>query len=229
MMRESLLYRLHSNGLVPGVEIDKNRFKEVYKSKFGKARIFKILSVSEESKEWVKQNRKCDAPGSWFCPGQYPPGLQKVLREKKDFKQLEDFNAKTEADDDYQRKYFEHLNDPQKAARRAQRKEKKDAEDKKTTLSENDIKEINMKWEDNDITSALFGFVRDNDVYSIKSIVESTPQYAHMRSKDGRGPMFWAHEHGRKEIVSLLKSIGVSEKLRDKDGITPLELKDDEL
>jgi len=33
MMSESLLYRLHSNGLIPGVEVDKNRFKEVYKSK----------------------------------------------------------------------------------------------------------------------------------------------------------------------------------------------------
>lgn len=39
---------------------------------------------------------------------------------------------------------------------------------------------------------------------------------------------WWAHEHGRKEIISLLKSVGVSEKLRDKDGITPLELNEDE-
>jgi hypothetical protein len=40
---------------------------------------------------------------------------------------------------------------------------------------------------------------------------------------------WWAHEHGRKEIISLLKSVGVSEKLQDKDGITPLELNEDEL
>ncbi len=109
MMAASLLYRLHSNGLVPGVDVDKNRFKDVYMSEHGLVRIYKVLSVSKESKEWVLNNRVCDAPGSWFCPGQYPPGLQKVLKEKKDFKQLEDFNAKTEADDEYQRKYFEHL------------------------------------------------------------------------------------------------------------------------
>ena len=77
-MEASLLYRLHSNGIVPGVDVDKNRFKEVYKSKYGKVRIYKILSVSKESKEWVKNNLVCDAPGSWFCKGQYPPGLQKV-------------------------------------------------------------------------------------------------------------------------------------------------------
>ena len=188
MMRESLLFKLHSGGLVPGVEVDKNRFKEVYKSKYGKVRIYRVLSVSKESKEWVKNNRRCDAEGSWYCPGQYPPGLQKVLKDKKDFKQLEDFNAKSEADDDYQRKYFEHLNDPQKAAA-ARRAQKKGTEAKKMTLSQNEIKQINLKWENNDITSTLFGLVRDNDVDSFKSIVQSTPHYVHMRSKDGRGPM----------------------------------------
>ena len=109
MLAASLLYRLHSNGIAPGVDVDKNRFREVYKSKYGKVRIYKILSVSKESKEWVLNNRVCDAPGSWYCRGQYPPGLQKVLKEKKDFAQLEDFNAKRESDDEYQRKYFEHL------------------------------------------------------------------------------------------------------------------------
>jgi len=109
MLEASLLYRLHSNGIAPGVDVDKNRFKEVYKSKYGKVRIYKVLSVSNESKEWVLNNRVCDAPGSWFCRGQYPPGLQKVLKEKKDFAQLEDFNAKRESDEEYQRKYFEHL------------------------------------------------------------------------------------------------------------------------
>jgi dolichyl-diphosphooligosaccharide--protein glycosyltransferase len=66
------------------------------------------MSVSEESKEWVMNNRQCDAPGSWFCPGQYPPALEKVLAEKKDFAQLEDFNRGS-ADAEYQKQYFENL------------------------------------------------------------------------------------------------------------------------
>ena len=76
MMRESMLFKLHSHGLQPGVVADPNRFKEQFSSRFGKCRVFKILSVSKESKEWVAdpKNRLCDAPGSWFCPGQYPPG-----------------------------------------------------------------------------------------------------------------------------------------------------------
>ena len=86
------------------------RFKEVFSSRYGKCRIFKILSVSRESKKWVAnpENRVCDVPGSWFCRGQYPPALTKILAEKKDFIQLEDFNKK-DADAEYQQQYFEDL------------------------------------------------------------------------------------------------------------------------
>ena len=84
------------------------RFRPVFSSKYGKVRIFKIMSVSQESKEWVLNNRKCDAPGSWYCPGQYPPALRKILKDKKDFGQLEDFNVKA-TDEEYQRQYFENL------------------------------------------------------------------------------------------------------------------------
>ena len=89
--------------------IDLCSFRQVFHSKYGKVRIFKILSVSKESKDWVENNRLCDAPGSWYCPGQYPPALQKILKEKKDFAQLEDFNVKGEGDEEYQKQYFENL------------------------------------------------------------------------------------------------------------------------
>ena len=84
-------------------------FKEVFSSKHGKVRIFKVLKVSQESKEWVENNKLCDAPGSWYCRGQYPPALQKILKQKKDFKQLEDFNVQGEDDAEYQKAYFENL------------------------------------------------------------------------------------------------------------------------
>merc|ERR1712028_315636 len=57
MMVESLLFKLHSAGMNEGVEVDPNRFKEVFRTKYGRVRIFKILSVSEASKKWVSNNR----------------------------------------------------------------------------------------------------------------------------------------------------------------------------
>jgi ribosome biogenesis SPOUT family RNA methylase Rps3 len=43
-MEASLLYKLHSNGIAPGVEVDKNRFREVFRSKYMKVRIYKVRS-----------------------------------------------------------------------------------------------------------------------------------------------------------------------------------------
>lgn len=230
MMADSLLFRLHSNGIVPWADVDKNRFKEVYKSSHGLVRIYKVLSVSQESKEWVLNNRVCDAPGSWFCPGQYPPGLQKVLREKKDFKQLEDFNKKTEADDEYQQKYFEHLSDPQKATKRAMVNEEQNIINAPAEpLTKEKIKEINQRWEDNQIMSLLYEMITNKQLDQLQALLRDQPAYAHMRSKDGRGPMWWAHEFGRPLMIQILKSHGVSEKLRDKNGITPLDLSNGEL
>ena len=90
----------------PGVELDPNRWQHAYTSKYGKVRIFKVKSVSKKSKDWVADpaNRVCDAPGSWYCTGQYPPALQSFISQRRDFKQLEDFNVKKDA---HSKKYHE--------------------------------------------------------------------------------------------------------------------------
>jgi dolichyl-diphosphooligosaccharide--protein glycosyltransferase len=75
LMAQSLLYKLVSfQGAVA-----KERFEEVYTSKYRKVRIYKVVNVSDKSKQWAADpaNRLCDAPGSWYCPGQYPPALAK--------------------------------------------------------------------------------------------------------------------------------------------------------
>lgn len=94
--------------------------------------------------------------------------------------------------------------------------------------TEEQIKLINQRWEDNQVTSELFELIKRNDADSMALVLENQPLYAHFRSKDGRGPMWWAHEHGHTNIINLLKGHGVSENLRDKDGMTPLDLADDE-
>jgi len=105
MMRESFLYNLHSQSIKPGVTVDVTKFREVYRSKYGKVRVYKLLDVDLESKMWAAdpKNRICDVEGGWFCRGQYPPALKKVLSQKQDFAQLEDFN-RNNMDEDYQKK-----------------------------------------------------------------------------------------------------------------------------
>ena len=111
MMNASMLYKMHSHGK-PGVKVDPNRFRFVFQSKYNKVRIFKVLKVSRKSKQWIADpaNRVCDAPGSWYCTGQYPPALAKVLAKRKSFKQVHDWNTKsTKADKKYQEEYHRRM------------------------------------------------------------------------------------------------------------------------
>ncbi|CAE7947325.1 STT3B, partial [Symbiodinium sp. KB8] len=96
MMAASFLYKAVRHNIDEGVRLDGKLFQEVHTTKHGLMRIFKVLGVSEESKKWVADpaNRKCDAEGSWYCVGQYPPSLHKLISKRKNFAQLEDFNRK---------------------------------------------------------------------------------------------------------------------------------------
>merc|ERR1711904_437711 len=113
MMAESLLYKLHENEKQgKGQLVNASLFQEVYRSKYDMVRIFKVKKVSKESKAWLADpaNRKCDAPGSWYCPGQYPPALDKLFEKKKDFAQREDINKKrSKEDEQYQKEYHERM------------------------------------------------------------------------------------------------------------------------
>ena len=86
-MRQSLLYRLHSYGKATDVE-PLEKYEEVFQSKNSMVRIWKVLEVDEESKEYVRSgaNRRCDA-GGWYCPGVYPEALEDVLKGKVDYQQ----------------------------------------------------------------------------------------------------------------------------------------------
>jgi len=112
MMEKCLLYKMVKYG-EPGIPpLNPKLFKHVMDSKYGKVRIFKIMNVSLKSKKWVADpaNRICDAPGSWYCTGQYPPALASLIAKRKAFRQLEDFNAAKDKDaDDYQNEYHKRM------------------------------------------------------------------------------------------------------------------------
>jgi dolichyl-diphosphooligosaccharide--protein glycosyltransferase len=243
MMAASFLFKLHSHNLHPSTQVDPNRFREVFRSKYGKVRIYKILGVSQESKEWVANpaNRICDVEGGWFCRGQYPPALQEVLRSKKDFSQLEDFNKKVkdEEDDEYLKQYFEDLANPENAKKRAQKSEeqrrrqqesssKKDvnppSRSKARKLSPEEIAGIYNTYVDSEDTTRMWKLISTNNVEEISDWLEYDPKMAFLRSADGRGPMWWAYEFRNEPIVKLLIKHGVSYKDVDKYGKTPLDM-----
>lgn len=98
MMEKSLLYKLVEHNNKEGVRVNEKLFKHVHTTKHGLLRIYEVQNVSQESKQWIAdpKNRICDAPGSWYCVGQYPPALHKLISKRRNFAQIEDFNKKGE-------------------------------------------------------------------------------------------------------------------------------------
>lgn len=91
-------------------------------------------------------------------------------------------------------------------------------------LSEETIDVINQVWQDNEVTSAVYDIIAVDDFESMRELLSKMPEVAHVRSKDGRGPIFWAHEKGRTRFVNALKKLGVRDDVKDAEGRTPLDM-----
>lgn len=218
MMENSLLYQLHSHEMRPGVRVDGNRFKHVFSSKYGKVRIFKVMSVSQESKDWVADpaNKICDAPGSWYCTGQYPPALDKLIARRVSFAQLEDFNVNKDAaakkkSERYNKEYMKRMEGGSGGGSSGY-KPSLDSVTKK-------------QWADTADTNKMFKLIGGKKTEELARVLAKDPNLAKIRSSDGRGPLWWAHEVGDQKIIQLLKKHGARDDQRDAKGVKPSESK----
>ena len=60
---------------------------------------------------------------------------------------------------------------------------------------------------------------------NIDGWLSQDPDAVHMRSEDGRGPLWWANEKGNQDIIELLRAKGVRNDLKDSTGKVPRELR----
>jgi dolichyl-diphosphooligosaccharide--protein glycosyltransferase len=70
----------------------------------------------------------------------------------------------------------------------------------------------------------MWSLISQNRVDEFKDWLVKEPATAYTRSKDGRGPMWWAYEARNQEVVKYLRSIGVPETDKDASGKTPADL-----
>jgi dolichyl-diphosphooligosaccharide---protein glycosyltransferase len=70
----------------------------------------------------------------------------------------------------------------------------------------------------------MWNLINSNDVQGLKDWLKNEPHMAFLRSKDGRGPMFWAFEKRNNEITTLLMKAGVPHTDKDAKGLTPADL-----
>ena len=79
-------------------------------------------------------------------------------------------------------------------------------------------------WRDTKQTTPLWTLISSNHVDELREWLRIEPLVAFSRSQDGRGPMWWAYEMKRHEIITLLKEMGVPEQDVDANGNTPASL-----
>ena len=190
MMKESLLYKLHRHEIDEDANLDLSKFEEVYRSKFGKVRIYKILNIDEKSKSWVEdpQNRICDEPGSWLCRGQYPPALNDALAHKN-LSTLGHISGKetyTEHNlNNGQNKLVDRVNTKQGSnSQRDKARQRNDNE--QMNLSKAHIEAVNAVWKDTKETTLLFRVITSGKVSDLKKMIKANPVVGHVRSSDGR-------------------------------------------
>ena len=96
-------------------------------------------------------------------------------------------------------------------------------------LSDASIDTINEDWENNEKTSMMWEIIKDADIEEFAAVLQQHPELAHIRSEDGRGPMWWAHEYGRPKMISVLRQLGVREDRTDSQGVKPSDITNDQI
>ena len=83
---------------------------------------------------------------------------------------------------------------------------------------------INEDWENTEKTSLMWELISGANLVEMVATLQEFPELAHVRSEDGRGPMWWAHEYKRPRMIQILKNLGVSEDRTDANGVKPTDL-----
>jgi len=219
MMANSLLYKLVTHNQKPGVALNSTLFREVYSSRYNKVRIYKVLKVSKKSRKWLAdpKNRECDAPGSWYCKGQYPPAWKDFIASRVSFAQLEDFN-RGGGNSEYTKQYMARMNGEVPET----------SEDMDATIqflaAYAPKSKASAQWEDNDLTSQMWAIVKNNDLNTMRALITAAPMVVHVRSSDGRGPLWWAYEFKRESMKKLLLNRGADAEAKDRQGLRAKDL-----
>jgi hypothetical protein len=82
-----------------------------------------------------------------------------------------------------------------------------------------------VEWKDTDKTTRMWQIVSQNRALELSDWLEDYPEVALIRSKDGRGPLWWAYESGHESIIQILLNAGADPNAKDAKGMTPRELR----
>lgn len=81
-----------------------------------------------------------------------------------------------------------------------------------------------VSWKDTPETTQMRELLFQGKEEEFRSLIQTDPGLVHMRSADGRGPVWWAVEFNRPNILQYLIAMGVDTTQKDSFGLTPPQL-----
>ena len=74
------------------------------------------------------------------------------------------------------------------------------------------------------MSTNMWKIISTNSLQALKDWMADDPSAVFVRSEDGRGPMWWAFENRRQEMVKILMDAGVPHTDKDGKGMSPVDL-----
>jgi ankyrin repeat protein len=79
-------------------------------------------------------------------------------------------------------------------------------------------------WANTLETTQLWQLANLGDLPALKDMLYQHPAHVHLRAEDGRGPLFWAYEYEKWDLVDFLLERGADPNAVDAEGQKPAEL-----
>ena len=85
-------------------------------------------------------------------------------------------------------------------------------------------KEEWARWSNSEDTTLMWQIVSSGEVSELEAWLKRAPGLIHLRAEDGRGPLWWAYEYDRPDMVALLVREGADPDATDSLGMAPREM-----
>lgn len=79
-------------------------------------------------------------------------------------------------------------------------------------------------WANTPDTTQMWHLINENNIEQLEQWIDAEPNIVHIRAEDGRGPLWWAYEYDRPEMVDILINAGAREDLVDNGGMVPKDM-----
>lgn len=77
---------------------------------------------------------------------------------------------------------------------------------------------------DNEDSTRMFRIIASGNIDALQTWIKLAPNVVQMRSRDGRGPLWWSYENDNLDMVRLLIAYGANEAATDDFGKKPEEM-----